>query len=570
MTSGESDSAESDDVFIYNEGTKDEIPAYVTHVRVDPSVKEIHAFAFKDCKSLFAVEFSEGLEGIGLGAFWNCDHLTHMNKLPSTLKYIGISAFCNCESLVEVEFSEGLQKISKAAFFKCQNLQNINNFPSTLKEIDDLAFAYCLNLHSIEFPEGLQIIGECAFSSCRGLKSIKIPSAYVVIRELAFCSCIRLTSVDFPEGLQAIGNGWFLGCESLTHVRIPSSVVRIGCSAFVYCTRLISLELPEGLEMIDLGLLYDDEHDALRNIYGCKSLVNLVIPSEQHVQQLGDDGNEFMDDIKLGTVVTKFDDLVRKLQHRFDALPVHRLCYYQSYYRSTEALENLRQAMNADPSACTKVDSFGMTPFHILALAQTPSLALFQELFLKVNKVDSIQLMDKFGSTPADYLSLNVTRDSVNVLDSLLETSFAQRMQWLGLARWKSDISTTVDEAFAVEGSSRRKVFVRLNFKFATYERLEAMSLLELALWKVKIDEWKPLQNKKGELDKEGNLEKLGLVESDLISEKECADRRCCRIYSGADVVISNVLPFLDKVSIEDYYDILHQREDDCPQNRLH
>jgi hypothetical protein len=86
---------------------------------------------------------------------------------------------------------------------------------------------------------------------------------------------------------------------------------------------------------------------------------------------------EFMEKLKLGTVVSNFDDLVSKLLHRFDALPVHRLCYYQSYYPLTEAMKNLRQSMDADPSAGTKVDSFGMTPFHILALAQTPNLSLF-------------------------------------------------------------------------------------------------------------------------------------------------------------------------------------------------
>jgi hypothetical protein len=43
--------------------------------------------------------------------------------------------------------------------------------------------------------------------------------------------------------------------------------------------------------------------------------------------------------------------------------------------------------MDADASGGTKVDAFGMTPFHILELSQTPNLSLLQEL-LKVYKVD--------------------------------------------------------------------------------------------------------------------------------------------------------------------------------------
>jgi hypothetical protein len=221
-----------------------------------------------------------------------------------------------------------------------------------------------------------------------------------------------------------IGESAFSNCESLTHVRIPSSVTRIGQAAFADCTRLISLELPEALEMIDLGEVSDEASkmidldgayvDELRHIYGCRSLVNLVIPSEQHVEpQYGDE--EDLGSLKLRHVASCFDDLFRQLQHRFDALPVHRLCYYQSYYSLTETMDNLRQSMDPDLSAGPNLDFFGMTPFHILALSQIPNLSLFQAL-LKVYKVDMIHAKDNFGSTPIDYLCLNHTPDSAMVI----------------------------------------------------------------------------------------------------------------------------------------------------------
>ena len=79
--------------------------------------------------------------------------------------------------------------------------------------------------------------------------------------------------------------------------------------------------------------------------------MNLVIPQEQHVEQHNDDDQEtIMEDLELRRVASNFDDLVSKLKHRFDDLPVHRLCYYQSYYSLSEAMENLRQPMDADPS----------------------------------------------------------------------------------------------------------------------------------------------------------------------------------------------------------------------------
>jgi hypothetical protein len=293
----------------------------------------------------------------------------------------------------------------------------------------------------------------------------------------------------------------------------------------------MSLELPEGLETINVEMEFDpDDPDDFSNIYDCSSLVNLVIPSEQRFQQLDEyDDDQFMEGLKLRHVARNFDDLVRKLQHRFDDLPVHRLCYYQSYYPLTEAMGNLQQDMDADPSAGAKVDSFGMTPFHILALSQTPNLSIIQAL-LAVYQVDVIHTRDKFGSTPIDYLCMNQIPASAAVIQLLLPTIFAERVQRLGLVRWKSDMADAMDEALAVEWASRRRQIRMLYFKLATYERLECMSLLELALWKVKLALWK-----------------VKLIDGD--------DRQSCRIKSGAEVVIPNVLPFLDKVCSEDYCD---------------
>jgi hypothetical protein len=61
------------------------------------------------------------------------------------------------------------------------------------------------------------------------------------------------------------------------------------------------------------------------------------MPSEQNVEQLDDD-EAFMENLKLRHVASNFDDLARKWQHRFDDLPVHRLCYHQSYYPTQFAI----------------------------------------------------------------------------------------------------------------------------------------------------------------------------------------------------------------------------------------
>jgi hypothetical protein len=114
MTS-EASILERPNVFIFSEETEHAVPWNLTHVKVDPSIKEIDTGAFENCLSLVEVEFSEGLEIIFSHVFFNCGNLKHINKLPSTLKEIHAEAFAGCEALVEVEFSEGMQVIRKYA-----------------------------------------------------------------------------------------------------------------------------------------------------------------------------------------------------------------------------------------------------------------------------------------------------------------------------------------------------------------------------------------------------------------------------------------------------------------------
>jgi hypothetical protein len=657
MTS-EASIPEPPNVFIYNKDTKDDhIPFNVTHVKVGPSVKEIHDYAFVECLSLVEVEFSEGLEVIGISAFCDCLNLKHINTLPSTLKEIRNGAFWNCKSLDSIEFPEGLQVIGSSAFGECGELKRIKILSAHLV-IGEWAFAICTCLVSVELPEGLQVMGRRWFRGCSSLTTVNVPSSVIEIQDGAFADCTSLALFDLPEGLQSIGTRSFVGCESLaslhipstvckigthvfrdctglrsitlpdaletiedimfcnctslthieippkvtkigfaafrnceglkhlripssvveigasafeccrqlmsvhllgnlrtieeetfracgslTHVRIPSSVTRIERGAFANCTRLMSLELPEGLEIIDDDAEYDpDDPVVIPNIYGCLSLVNLVWPSEQRFQQLDEyHVDVFNEGLKLTHVASSFTDLVSKLQHRFDDLPVHRLCYYQSYYPVMEAMENLRQSMYADPAAGNKMDAFGMTPFHILSLSQTPNLSLLQEL-MKVYNVDIIRTRDKFGSNPMDYQCMNPTPVSATVIQSLLQTIIVQCLRWRGLVRWKTDLLAAMDEALATEWSSRRSAIGMLYFKLATYERLESVSLLELALWKVKIDNCKAAYETDHQRDEASSPKRPRLDRSHL----DGVDRQSCRINSGADVVISNVLPFLD------------------------
>jgi hypothetical protein len=108
-----------------------------------------------------------------------------------------------------------------------------------------------------------------------------------------------------------------------------------------------------------------------------------------------------------------------------------------------------------------------------------------------------------------------------------------------------------MDEALAVEWASRRREIGMLYFKLATYERMETVSLLELTLWKVKIDSRKTAYDTGHEPDEASTRPKRPRLEKSNLYR---ADRQSCLINSCADVVISNVVPFLAKVCRDDYY----------------
>jgi hypothetical protein len=542
-------------------------------IKIASAHVKIEKWAFSSCKSLVAVDLPEGLQVIGESWFFECTSLTTVN-VPSSVIEIQDGAFQQCASLASLALPEGLQSIAIRSFQGCESLESLHipstvcktgrgvfedcaglrsiTLPDALETIEDGMFRNCDSLTHVKIPSKVTKIGEGAFECCEGLKNLRIPSSVVEIERWAFQGCRQLTSVHLlGNSLHTIEAKTFYGCSSLTHVRIPSSVIRIESGVFAYCARLISLELPEGLEMIDGDPRYYDYADP-RNIFRCQSLVNLVIPLDSRYPELDDDDgddDEIMQGLKLRHVASNFEDLVSELQYRFEDLPVHRMCYYQSYYSLIEAMEKLRQSMDADPAAGNKVDSFGMTPLHILALSQTPILSLLQEV-MKAYKVDIIRTRDKSGSTPIDYLCMNHTPASAMVIQSLLQTIFAERVRWLGLVGWKSDMMAAMDEALATDWSSRSREIGLLYFKLATYERLESVSLLELALWKVKIDSCKPGYETDHRRDEASSHPKSPRFDK---AHLDGVDRESCRINSGANVVISNVLPFLDKVCREDY-----------------
>eukprot|EP00980_Cylindrotheca_fusiformis_P022042 scaffold8932_cov108-Cylindrotheca_fusiformis.AAC.2 len=508
----------------------------------------ISSNAFRCCSSLWKVTICSASTKLDDSVFFGCMGLVFV-ELPKGLQEIKALLFMSCAELREVKMPLSVRVIHSQAFMGCYFLTSIN-LPFGLQTIGGMCFHGCYHLRGLEIPDTVSTIGPMAFMNCIRLESVRLPATLEIITRGMFEGCIGLQHIEIPETVREIQRWSFSTCHSLSHLRIPSSVIKIERYAFNRCQNMFSLELPEGLETAQPFPDDDDEfefvfeeddgppiRDAFFDredgfdycgIFCCLSLVNVVMPLHQPCGGFQDNLNEeqkFVKSLKLGKDVDGYDGLVRKLKHRFDNCPLHRLCYYQSYQPFAKTMHGLRMLLDEDPSAgITQLDAFGMTPLHVAALVQRPNLSIILAL-TNGEPHQMFHVRDSLGSTPMDYLCRNVSPDAFDVIRALVQNR-------LGYSRWldceEAKLLSRLEKALAAKDRwSRYSGLGRVLFHIASCDQREACFLVELFLWKMKLD--------------------------DERSTEIAKDRQNCRIICGASIVISNVLPFLGKVDRKDY-----------------
>lgn len=120
-------------------------------------------------------------------------------------------------------------------------------------------------------------------------------------------------------------------------------------------------------------------------------------------------------------------------------------------------------------------------------------------------------------------------RTSMEVLQYLLHASVSRRLDELAVETWRNDIDHEIEDFPKVGLLFPHHEASWVYEKLSRYESVkEACATVELALWKVKIDEYHT----------EHRCKRLRVCSND--------DRRAeCRVSCGAGIVIRNVLPFL-------------------------
>lgn len=278
--------------------------AFIKELELGADVDSLGTCAFKECKNLTKVTFSDQTRIIGGYSFENCLSLTTI-ELPQKLTSIGPSAFSGCSALTSIHFPDSLASIGGRAFYGCSKL-NLKELPTNLVSIGDYAFSAC-TIDSVSVREGMELsstpftnctinavsvhtkvfgywfsnntsikkvyigkevekIGSASYLSstlygCSGIEMIKVDTANIIFDSREDCNSIIKTATNYlivgcktsiiPKSITSIGGSAFKGCTGLTSIELPASLTSIGGSAFYGCTGLTSIELPASLKSIE-------------------------------------------------------------------------------------------------------------------------------------------------------------------------------------------------------------------------------------------------------------------------------------------------------------------------------
>ncbi len=104
---------------------EDFVPVSLKRVTLLDTCIRIENKAFANCKSIVEINFSEGLEFIGIRSFVNCRSLAALD-CPASLKTISGDAFFGCDNLVSLKVTGGKTEIHTQAFYGCDALSDMD------------------------------------------------------------------------------------------------------------------------------------------------------------------------------------------------------------------------------------------------------------------------------------------------------------------------------------------------------------------------------------------------------------------------------------------------------------
>jgi hypothetical protein len=222
----------------------------------------------------------------------------------------------------------------------------------------------------------------------------------------------------------------------------------------------------------------------------------------------------------------------------------------------------LLEYLEDEKTSADKVDACGMTPFHILALSaeETAGRADLFRTILEKTSLDLVLKRDMWGNRPLHYLCLRksypgieIIGAAIELIQELFQMTVVDRLKVLGLKQWRMDMKEEIDlmdhSVWRWGESDNGKAIDFVHRKFEVYERMEVISLIEMAIWKMGLSEMNAGKNQDDDhAQKKQKIDELTAVNIPAYR----LERNVCRVRCGVDIIISNVLPFLGPITEDD------------------
>lgn len=202
------------------------------HINLPKALKKFGTYSFYECRKLSVspLVIPEGIEEIPGACFAECLSLREV-ALPSTIKTVGQVAFWNDTLLANVNFPEGLDSIGDGAFLG-NHIEHVV-LPSTCRHFGYQTFAWATGMKRLTFSEGIRVIPRAIAYFNEELETVDIPSTVEEIDESAFFYCLSLQNANLPEGIRRIDDAAFRFCINIDSLILPPSVEYIGRTTFM-------------------------------------------------------------------------------------------------------------------------------------------------------------------------------------------------------------------------------------------------------------------------------------------------------------------------------------------------
>jgi hypothetical protein len=465
--------------------------------------------------------------------------------------------------LAEVELCEGVVEIGDCSFGWCNHSITKINIPNSLRRIYDHAFSRSLRT-PICLHDGVGSIGDDAFAMCI-FTNFRIPPLITVIPESMLQGCKSMFSVEIPQNMREIKRWALYSCYCLRNVAFPPNAIladNIILSAtdqydlqrlFGNSNARIISELQHRFDGLPIHKLvyYQSYCDGvLQNVIAAinlrsgqsRTLRNKLDPTGNHQDCLGMTPLHILacssvHDLELYCVIVEKYPTNLITEDRWGALPL-------LYAIWGAAPNEIIQFLLVSYKSLYPGHVFNWTMMvETLGRCDTPkerieNLLCVKQMHFPEQPIDWEYLLDEF----VDPSELCFESTFTERMQFLLICGMSDRVETLPFKVWRDHISHMIRTAVFDLRRENSGILRSIREKLALFEvelpkLKEATTILELAMWKVRMHE-NDLQD--------GTTYQLKKLKTDKSSS-----RQQCRVTCGADVIISNVLPYIISLSDE-------------------